>query len=148
MERHTLHPSSVWYGSRVRTLHEFLAVRYGSFGLEWIVLCAAVVTGFMRLGAFVRMRQPDPRDVAFLYLLIQYLFILALMSVNWGRYYLPTVMAAQILVAITLRHLGAWIWHVAGTSGNAEQAALADPSPVTGDLQILSDAKPGTHANV
>lgn len=45
-------------------------------------------------------REIAPLVIPFLYFVINYAFILTFMELNWGRYYLPTVIASKVLVAV------------------------------------------------
>ena len=43
---------------------------------------------------------PDnPGLICLQFFLVNYLFILTLMRVNWDRYYLPTILASSLIVA-------------------------------------------------
>ena len=75
---------------------------YSSFPFEWIFLGIGIVSICLKLSVSLRNSEPTLWIVPFLYFLVHYLFILALMKVNWDRYYLPTLIASKMIVALGL----------------------------------------------
>jgi len=60
-----------------------------------IVCCRKIIVAFLQ-----RHKSVQLWFIPLAYFAVQYLFILALMKLNWDRYYLPAVIAGRILIGI------------------------------------------------
>lgn len=89
-----------WQGSRFKTFHKNLLGKYANFFAEWIFLGIGLFACSMRLKTSWRNGQIDFLAIPLLFFGITYLFTLAFIELNWDRYYLPTVIAGRILVAV------------------------------------------------
>ena len=99
MAEQTRQESASWHGNRFLSFHKTLLFTYGSFPGDWI---------FLGIGALCYFREsPWRREsasreiwlITCLYFVVNYVFILLFMKLNWDRYYLPTVIADRLLVA-------------------------------------------------
>ena len=91
---------STWQGNRLRVFHENLFIKYSTFPLEWCFFCIGMFFyGRNIVNAFYN-RQPNVSLSPFLYFIVNYIFILALMKLNWERYYLPAIIASKLIVAV------------------------------------------------
>lgn len=91
--------SASWQGNRWRAFHESLFIRHSGFPLEWIFFCIGIIFHGAKIFSSFRDRKLILSNVSFLYFVVNYVFILLFMKLNWGRYYLPTVIASQMIVA-------------------------------------------------
>ena len=102
--------SASWQGNRLRTFHERLFMEFSTFPLEWCFLCIGIFFyGWKTVNAF-RNRQLVKSVIPFLYFMVNYVFILVLLKLNWGRYYLPTIIAGKIIVATVICEAGTLIY--------------------------------------
>ena len=99
-EQQTVWKSASWNGNRFASFHERLLLNYSSFLLEWIFLIVGMAACCSALRRSLSTREIAPLVIPFLYFVINYAFILTFMELNWGRYYLPTVIASKVLVAV------------------------------------------------
>jgi 4-amino-4-deoxy-L-arabinose transferase-like glycosyltransferase len=98
-------PERGWQGHRLGMLHEALLIRYSSVPAGWLFLGIGVClsAAYARRRAQTALGRPAVSDaLPLLYLLANYGFIVAFMKLNFERYYLPTVIAIQLFVAIGL----------------------------------------------
>ncbi len=100
---------ATWSSGRNRflSIHKRVFISYASFPLELIFLGIGILVHL----PYIRRRYaalPNPQDelwhIPLLYFLINYIFILLFLKLNWERYYLPTVIADRFIVAI-----GVWV---------------------------------------
>jgi flagellar biogenesis protein FliO len=105
-------PEWGWQGNRLGILHEALLSRYSSVPAGWLFLGIGVCLA----SSYARRRAQSSLDppavltaLPLLYLLANYGFILAFMKLNFERYYLPTVIASQLFVAIGLHAVVAYL---------------------------------------
>lgn len=110
----TVFKSASWNGNRFASLHQRLAGAivqkiggleaahrlHPSFLLEWILLIIGIATCCNALGSSLSNKEIAPLFIPFLYFVINYAFILTFLELNWSRYYLPTVIASKVLVAV------------------------------------------------
>lgn len=115
MDAQTEIPSSRWEGHRFLSFHKRLFVEYASFPFEWTFFAIGVllyIPYFRKRYAVLTVPQNDRPVIPLLYFLINYLFILVFMKLNWGRYYLPTIIADRLLIALALFALIAQAVHL------------------------------------
>ena len=125
MQRQTVIPSASWEGNRFRMLHRRLFRDYVTFPGEWVFLLAGLGWGAARVRASWRKREPDPFAVPLVFFLVNYVFILLFMKLNWERYYLPTVIAARILVACGMCSVAAACNHAWRRCSSLRASAVA-----------------------
>ena len=92
--------SGRWDGNKFASFHQQLLHNYSSFFLEWVFLIVGIATCCSSLRSCLSTKEISPLVIPFLYFVINYAFILTFMELNWGRYYLPTVIASKVLVAV------------------------------------------------
>ena len=112
MEAQTEIPSSRWGGNRFLSIHKHLFVEYAGFPFEWIFFVIGIlfyIPYFRNRYAAQAIQQNDRSLIPLLYFLINYLFILAFLKLNWERYYLPTIIADRLVIALGLYALIAQI---------------------------------------
>lgn len=97
-----------WQGNRELTLNRTLFGDLATFPLETLFLAGGLVWAIRRLVLSIKKRTPDPSFPILATFLINYLFILALMEMNYDRYYLPTVLAGRVLIGVALVQLYQW----------------------------------------
>jgi 4-amino-4-deoxy-L-arabinose transferase-like glycosyltransferase len=100
MEEERTMESASWHGNRLVSLHRQLLFRHSSFPFEWIVLGIGIATCWKGVRASWGRREVAVVAVALSLFAINYGFILAVLKLNWDRYYLPTVIASQVVTAI------------------------------------------------
>jgi hypothetical protein len=91
-----------WEGKRFMVFHRNLLVTYASFPFEWIFLAIGIASISRRIYFSLRTGEPTFWIIPLAYFIVNYGFIIALMKVNWDRYYLPTVIATQMVVGVGL----------------------------------------------
>lgn len=99
-EQRTIWKSASWNGNRFASFHQRLLLSYASFFLEWTFLIIGIAACFTTLRGSFGTKEIAPLFLPFLYFVINYVFILTFMELNWARYYLPTVIASKVLVAV------------------------------------------------
>jgi 4-amino-4-deoxy-L-arabinose transferase-like glycosyltransferase len=92
--------SASWNGNRFASFHQRLLIEYPSFFLEWIFLVIGIATCYSALRSSLSTKEIDLLVIPFLYFVVNYVFILTFMELNWSRYYLPTVIASKVLIAV------------------------------------------------
>jgi 4-amino-4-deoxy-L-arabinose transferase-like glycosyltransferase len=103
-------PSASWHGHRLLTFHSALFKKYATSWWEFIFLIIGIFICTQRSYKGLQTREMNPLSVPLFYFLSNYLFILIFMELNWDRYYLPTIMAAKIMVAIGIYESGLHIY--------------------------------------
>jgi hypothetical protein len=98
---------------------------YSSFPLEFVFFAyGIIICGIRARMAFVN-GKADPAVIPLCYFFINYLFILLVLEVDWDRYFLPTVIANKILVAIGISNLVGLVCSVSTkTTTTARSASL------------------------
>ncbi len=76
-----------------------LLSQWGVFPYATIFLFVGIVYSMVKLFCSVRTRVFDLRVIPLLFFFANYLFILIFVTINWSRYYLPTIAASQFLIA-------------------------------------------------
>ena len=61
-------------------------------------------------------------SIPLLYFLVDYLFIVLAMRLNWDRYYLPTIIAGKIIVAYGMVEVGRHVYKVTWLSRHGHQS--------------------------
>ncbi len=92
-------PSALWHGERVLVLSRRVLFEYASFRGEFVFLVSGVVILFWKRLRRLSLIPDKPALACLQYFLVNYLFILIAMKVNWDRYYLPTVIAGSLMAA-------------------------------------------------
>ena len=90
---------STWPGGRAIGLHRSLFSRASTFPAGGLLILLGMAWGLARAWRSVRARRPDPWLVPIAFFFVNYLFILAFLVLNWDRYYIPTLVAGQLLAA-------------------------------------------------
>ena len=93
-------PSANWKRSRVIDLHKSLLFDFSTFFLEWLFIIGGLITGIYALFQSVKQKRITLWSIPLFFFLCNYLFILIFMKLNWARYYLTTVTAAQFMGAV------------------------------------------------
>jgi 4-amino-4-deoxy-L-arabinose transferase-like glycosyltransferase len=97
--------SGEFRGNRLLLIQKRLFWDYSSVPLEFVFLAYGIIICGIRMRmAFVH-EKADPAVIPLCYFFINYLFILLVLEVDWDRYFLPTVIASQILAAIGISNL-------------------------------------------
>ena len=108
-----------WYGNRFRTFHKTLFIEHSSFVsvanvflkegtsyfsllgiIEWIFLCIGIISCCIRINKSVRCRNISLWTIPLLYFITNYFFILIFQNLSFDRYYLPTIIASRVIVAV------------------------------------------------
>ena len=108
--RQEMLPVSSWHGNRLWTLHERLFIDLASFRFEWMFLIAGAVVCSRKIARAARMRQTSAWSVPLLCFLANYFILLALVRLNWDRYYLPAVIAGRTLAAAGIYEIVTESW--------------------------------------
>jgi 4-amino-4-deoxy-L-arabinose transferase-like glycosyltransferase len=111
-----------WHGSRVLSVHRALfslgpplqpstsdGRNVNATAVSWGGLTAVGILflwGTRRLTIFES--RDDSHLVPLLYLLVNYLLILAFLKLNWNRYYLPTIIAVDLIAAAGVYGVAKW----------------------------------------
>ncbi|MEI6633357.1 MAG: hypothetical protein WCP22_05990 [Chlamydiota bacterium] len=92
---------SGWQSNRMkyRVFHRTLFVGLATFPGEWFFLLVGFVVCIKKLYSSFMEKKISLWAIPLLYFLCNYFFILAFMKLNWGRYYLPTIIAGRVIVA-------------------------------------------------
>ena len=84
---------------RLLAIQRSLFVGLASFPFDWILLIigsAAAAGGAVKAW---RQGQATPLVALLVFFVANYVFILFMIRLNWPRYYLPTAVAAKLLIA-------------------------------------------------
>jgi hypothetical protein len=102
-------PSASWHGHRLMAFHSALFKKYATSWWEFVFLMIGIFVCAQRTYNGLRKHELKPLSVPLAYFLSNYLFILIFMELNWDRYYLPTIMAGKIMVAIGIYESGRYL---------------------------------------
>jgi 4-amino-4-deoxy-L-arabinose transferase-like glycosyltransferase len=105
-----------WGENRLRTFHETFLRESSSFPGEIYILVLGIIILGSKLVNSIYNKELSERAVPFLYFGVNYVFILLFMSINYGRYYLPTVIVSKIIVATAIYEIARLIWGILGGS--------------------------------
>ena len=89
-----------WNGNRFASLHQRLLIEYSTFVLEWVFLVIGIAVCCGAVWTSIGSKETTTLVIPLLYFAINYLFIVAFLELNWDRYYLPTIVASRILIAV------------------------------------------------
>ncbi len=151
-----VHSDEAWKTQRLVVLHRTLFRDFATMPGEWL---------FVPLGLWIAVRKLClARGTAWggavaappVFFAANYLTILFLLRLNWDRYYLPTIIAGRVLVALAISTLlaGAWRWgrrtsRPGGGPGRPASRCLRavwEPSSATRDWRSTAGgARCGTH---
>lgn len=99
MEQQINHDPKGWKEHRLKLNCNNLFIAFSTFPLEWCFLCIGLFFyGRNIVNAFYNKELIESFS-PFLYFLVNYVFILMFMKLNWDRYYLPTIIASKLIVA-------------------------------------------------
>lgn len=102
-----------WGDSRVVTLHRRLLFEFAAFPGEWVLFLIGLGFGVRRVQESVLARQPSAVVIILLFFLVNYLFLLLVVSLNWERYYLSSVIAMRLFegygIYSVVQILGRWL---------------------------------------
>jgi 4-amino-4-deoxy-L-arabinose transferase-like glycosyltransferase len=105
-----------WGENRLRTFHETFLRESSSFPGEIYILILGIIILGSKLVNSIYNKELSERAVPFLYFGVNYVFILLFMSINYDRYYLPTVIVSKIIVATAIYEIARLIWGILGGS--------------------------------
>jgi len=91
--------SENWRGNRLSTLHTMLFNKHSGFPGDWVFLAIGGVWYGRRRFWQQTGTSRELWLLPCLFFLVNYVFILLFMSLNWDRYYIPTVIVGRVLVA-------------------------------------------------
>jgi len=94
------HKSAQWGENRLRTFHETFRRVINNFPKEIYLLVLGVILLGRKLINSIYRKKLSESAIPVLYFGANYVFILLFMRVNWDRYYLPTVIASKIIIAV------------------------------------------------
>jgi hypothetical protein len=94
--------SASWDGNRFASLHQRLLIQYSTFTMEAVFLILGIAVCCAAMWRSLRTREPTALAVPLIYFAINYLLIASVLPLNWDRYYVPTVVAGRILIAVAI----------------------------------------------
>lgn len=98
--------SAQWGENRLKKFHETFLRESSSFPNESYVLVLGIILLGKKLINSIYRKELSESAVLFLYFGVNYVFILLFMSINYDRYYLPTIIASKIIVAVVIYEAG------------------------------------------
>jgi 4-amino-4-deoxy-L-arabinose transferase-like glycosyltransferase len=101
-----------WGENRLITFHESFLRESSSFPGEIYILILGIIILGRKLVNSMYSKQLSEHAVPFLYFGVNYAFILLFMSINYDRYYLPTVIISKIIVAAAIYEIARLIWGI------------------------------------
>lgn len=99
-------PSASWLGDRPLTLNRELFLTYATFPGEWFLCGLGFAASSKIIYAAWKRGEATGSALPMLYFVVNFGFIFMFQKLNWDRYYLPTVIATQILAAVGVCELG------------------------------------------
>jgi len=90
---------SGWGANRLFKFHQNLLFTFSNFSLEWVFLCSGTILFSFNFVSSLCKKKFNLWDIVFLFFLINYVFMLVFMKLNWDRYYLPTIIASKFITA-------------------------------------------------
>jgi 4-amino-4-deoxy-L-arabinose transferase-like glycosyltransferase len=103
MESQKQFPTSSFGDNRFLALNKRTLFEFQSYQLDWIFLALGILFSLPYVKKLWPRGAPQEKEgfeIPLTYFFVNYLFILLFMKLNWGRYYLPTVIAARFLIAL------------------------------------------------
>jgi len=103
-------PSASWHGNRLRTFHKSLLIKHSTFIFEGFFLLVGFIICSKAMYNALKNKDLTLLSVPLLYFLSNYIFILISMKINWSRYYLSTIMASKIIIAVGIYGVCTYIY--------------------------------------
>jgi hypothetical protein len=88
-----------WEGGRFVAIHQKLLTTLSDHPAAWVLLIIGIFAYAQQTVTHGRSRRITLRSVPLLYFLVNYLFLLFFVRLNWERYYIPTLVAGALIVA-------------------------------------------------
>lgn len=97
---------------RIAEFHQALGMwsQCGQFKFSWVLLWGGIICSGVACGVSLWRKQLAWGNVLLFFFMSNYLFVLTFMQINWDRYYLPTVVAGQFLVAYFICQVASFVW--------------------------------------
>jgi 4-amino-4-deoxy-L-arabinose transferase-like glycosyltransferase len=123
-----------WWGdNRFRTFHKNLLIYSSGLSRESYLLSIGVILEFYLLVAGIivlsknliqsfQTKKISGSVIPLTYFVANYVFIMIFMKLNWDRYYLPTVIASQSIMAIGIHATIKLIWDIRRRLGETHKA--------------------------
>jgi 4-amino-4-deoxy-L-arabinose transferase-like glycosyltransferase len=92
-------PSARWNEPRPIELTRRVVDELSFFRKGWLFLAIGIVVLLWKRSRQVLSIPDNPGLICLQFFLVNYLFILTFMRVNWDRYYLPTILASSLVLA-------------------------------------------------
>ena len=113
-------PIGNWTQPRLLAIHRSLFVDLAAFSFDWVFLIVGCAAATGRVLKAWRQRETAPVAAPLIFFVANYLFVLFFVRLNWPRYYLPSAVAAKLLIAVgvmtVFSQLAAWIKRTAGAA--------------------------------
>ena len=93
-------PIGNWTQPRLLAIHRSLFVDLAAFPFDWVFLIVGCAAATGRVLKAWRQQETAPVAAPLVFLGVNYLFILFFVRLNWPRYYLPSAVAAKLLIAV------------------------------------------------
>jgi 4-amino-4-deoxy-L-arabinose transferase-like glycosyltransferase len=103
-------PSASWHGNRLQTFHKSLFIKHSTFVLEGFFLLVGIIICSNTMYNALKNNELALCGIPFLYFLSNYIFILIFMKINWGRYYLSTIIASKIIIAVGIYGVSTYMY--------------------------------------
>jgi hypothetical protein len=107
------------------TIHRVLFIDNAVFYMDALFICLAIIVGVKRARDSFRSETLDLWPVLVFFFLLHYVFAVALVELNWPRYYAQALVASRIVTAMGVYAAGAYVWMRLRGSRD-----IADPAPV------------------
>ncbi len=89
-----------WQRGRLKAIHQDLFYGYPRWPFHWILLIVGAAFAGSRAVRSLKKGEPSLWGVPLIYFLIQYAILVAFLKLEWYRYYLPAIVAANLVAAI------------------------------------------------
>jgi 4-amino-4-deoxy-L-arabinose transferase-like glycosyltransferase len=89
--------------------HDFLSV-YSNFAFEGGFFLIGLYYFALKLTAAIKQRQLHNYSYPLLFFSTNYLFILTFMKLAWDRYYIPSIIASKLIIALGIYQLASHLW--------------------------------------
>ncbi len=93
-------PIGDWTQPRLLAIQRSLFVDLAAFPYDWVFLIVGCAAAAGRVVKAWRQREAAPVMAPLVFFGVNYLFILLFVRLNWPRYYLPSAVAAKLLIAV------------------------------------------------
>ncbi len=118
--------SASWKGNRLVSLNRRVLTEDASFTGEWVFLLVGLSLCAANFGRSFRSGDVALATIPMFFFVINYLFIVIFLELNWQRYYLPTVIASKISVAIGVCEIAKYVYR--WTAAHLELTVARDPA--------------------